>query len=686
LSYLPYSLRCTSCQIEIQNRYFQCSSCQTTSTGSFKIQAETGKTLCVCQQCYADSPATRLPTECLECVKEDCDWWDTTSKTWAGLNLTPQTNQSINAIWITGNFDGDYVGDPTALNSEQVDSTGNLRSYRVKITKGFLSEVASIDGPPTKLNSCEKRPLTFAIVRPVDIEISKQNSTAITGRVALKDFRLHQWIVVGSTELSSVFNSKIVGRITGRAYGFLALDDAQPFNATTSAQTIVSKATLSPPNLTPANQKSQLADATSARTQTPNSVGDETASLKQEHKPCFAFSVGLNLILMILIALQCRVWTALGYALFISYVRWLDKQTSFRGQKIQSNLPRIAWSVLLILLGMFGVYGNQLPWLLEACQIASTLSILLTALALILSVRVDYCLLKCFLLVLLLTALSGWCTFNRTCQTSALPVFTENTATSFSTLPLTNAEVPIGTLAPFENTFSGLPSTHITSADTPANSTAPSLSEPTRFPNHTSSIVYDAQPTLTTPFRELASNLSNNINSLLNTAASTQASISLGSPIQGDSQLGSSRLISLDDAIRNPKLLDNCRTRIHIPFDYAVREIEPAVEEKLNLLRPQIRAHQGDVFVVTGHADSSGDETPEGYLINIQLSKARAEAVASLLVTKDILAPERIELRSAGSSMPISTAPDSLSFNRCWRRLNTDHLYRIKTDQGLLLI
>jgi hypothetical protein len=30
--------------------------------------------------------------------------------------------------------------------------------------------------------------------------------------------------------------------------------------------------------------------------------------------------------------------------------------------------------------------------------------------------------------------------------------------------------------------------------------------------------------------------------------------------------------------------------------------------------------------------------------------------------------------------------PDDYDDPACWRRLNTDHLYRIKTDQGLLLI
>jgi outer membrane protein OmpA-like peptidoglycan-associated protein len=505
-------------------------------------------------------------------------------------------------MWITGDFDGDYEGEPRSLASARPDPSRNLRSYRVKITKGFLSNVTTVDAPPIALDAGEKRPFTYRVMHPVDVEISTKNNKVATGRVTLRDFRLHHWAVVGSSESDSSFDSKILGRISGRAYGLLVPDEEAS-----------SRPIIDTPSLVSASAYHE-----------PPATGGETRLTQQLHKRCFTCSVWPNLILMILIAVQCRFWVALAYALFMSFVCWLDEQATDRGSKIQTFRWRMVWSVAILILALLGIYENRVPWLHEICQVFPTLSVGLTALALLLSVRVYSCMLKCTLLLLMLIALNGWCHFNGTCQSNTGSASIQNTS-----------------LSPWNQT-------HAMAHDFASSLYASFQGLPSRL----------------STVQELPTRLSNEISSLANPAPSSLAGILLESSPQEYSPLEAGHLVSLDDAIRNARLLDDCRTRVYIPFDYSVGMLGPATEERLNRLGPQLSSRQGGVYVLTGHSDTSGDETPEGYLMNIQLSGTRAEAVRSFLVNGGFLSLKSVDLRSAGSSMPLTTALDSLRFNR----------------------
>jgi OOP family OmpA-OmpF porin len=68
--------------------------------------------------------------------------------------------------------------------------------------------------------------------------------------------------------------------------------------------------------------------------------------------------------------------------------------------------------------------------------------------------------------------------------------------------------------------------------------------------------------------------------------------------------------------------------------------------------------------IITGHADKSGDDSDDGYIKNIDLSNERAKAVAEWLVQNAGIDESRLEIRGAGTSMPITTDPQSSHLNR----------------------
>ena len=664
-AYLPYLYRCGDCSHEITQRPFSCSKCQITSVGHFKIESKSNEPVCVCQQCSAEERVALLPNECWECRTDNCGWWDTASQTWAGLNLAPAADRPTNSSWITGDFDGDYEGEPKILASEQADPAKNFRSYRIKITKGFLSNVEVVDGPPITLGSSEKRPFTYRVMHPVDIELSSKNNKVATAQTALRDFRLHDWTVVGSSESPSAFDSKILGRISGRAYGLFVLEDEKSSRPIIPTPSIVSEAVS--PSLTTTSQSpsAQVADTAGAASTEPHPTGGETSPIRPLHKPCFICSILPNLILLLLITIQCRFWVALAYVLFISFVCWLDEQTTHRGLKIQTFQWRVVWGVAILILALLGIYEDRLPWLHNICQAYPTLSIALTALALLLSVRVYSCLLKCVLLTLFLIALNGWCHFDGTCQSTTEAELSQHTAQSLSG--------PVPSLTNTATPATATPTAPPPAAPTPAATQSPHNTSPSLWSQihaaagnvaSTLSASFQGLPSRLSSLQALPSRLSAEINSLANTASAPSASLSLSSATQENSLLEAGHLVSLDDAIRNAKLLDDCRTRIYIPFDYSVATLGPAAQEKLSRLGDQLRAHQSGVYVLTGHSDTSGDETAEGYLMNIQLSGMRAEAVRSFLVNSGFLSAERLDVHSAGSSIPITNAPDSLYLNR----------------------
>lgn len=128
------------------------------------------------------------------------------------------------------------------------------------------------------------------------------------------------------------------------------------------------------------------------------------------------------------------------------------------------------------------------------------------------------------------------------------------------------------------------------------------------------------------------------------------------------------RKISIDEVIKNPDLVDKCGNSIYLSevalFELNQFEIQPRAEVQLRKLSVLLDKKKERNVIITGHADKSGDNSDKGYLENIELSNNRAKAVADWLVKNGSLDVGRLEIRAAGTSMPITTDPQNAHLNR----------------------
>ena len=128
------------------------------------------------------------------------------------------------------------------------------------------------------------------------------------------------------------------------------------------------------------------------------------------------------------------------------------------------------------------------------------------------------------------------------------------------------------------------------------------------------------------------------------------------------------RKISIEEIVKKPELLDICGNSIYFsdaalfPVNQSV--IEPRAEIELRKLASVVKGIPDRSFIITGHSDNKGDETDQGYLHNKELSFDRAQKVAEWLTINAGVDPSRIEVRGAGTSIPITTEENSRHLNR----------------------
>lgn len=128
------------------------------------------------------------------------------------------------------------------------------------------------------------------------------------------------------------------------------------------------------------------------------------------------------------------------------------------------------------------------------------------------------------------------------------------------------------------------------------------------------------------------------------------------------------RKISIDEVIKNPDLLNTCGNTIYLPevalFPIQTATIEPRAEIELRKLATVVKKNPERTIIITGHADKSGDETEQGFLANLNLSTERAQVIADWLIVNTNADKTKIEVRGAGTSLPITLDPDSSHLNR----------------------
>ena len=128
------------------------------------------------------------------------------------------------------------------------------------------------------------------------------------------------------------------------------------------------------------------------------------------------------------------------------------------------------------------------------------------------------------------------------------------------------------------------------------------------------------------------------------------------------------RKIPIAAVIKRPELLDKCGNSIYLPdaalFPANGYEIEPRAELELRKLASVIKQASDRTIIITGHSDKSGDDTDQGYLHNVELSYNRAQKVAEWLTFNAEVDASKIEVRGAGTSMPITLEVSIIHLNR----------------------
>ena len=587
-SYLPYTYRCCTCTKEVTARPFACLVCKTPSLGLFKRRVDGAALVAVCGHCATETNNS-LPTECASCRGEQCDWWDEQQQTWAGLDLSFQKPIPKGAVWLTGDFDGDYEGTLKSRRAGAADDPRNLSSYAIKFTSGYLSNARVIDAPPTSVSLSEKRPFRFAAVHPVDIEPATAPDSQPAGeyRVALTDFRLHNWQQMAAAASPSLGSSRLLGRVKGQGYGLLIKEEQEFYKNPPAEQPAPANTTATVASTGPATDP--------GHTQPTEPTVDEPDSIS--HEPCFMCSTLAEFCLFVLAWIQCDFWTAFGLILCTSIFCWLDAWATEANLKLKSEGARAVAALCLLSGSLLGLYIEFLPWLQTDCRTYAQISLVVAAVALLLGITLRSCFVKFLLLIILLLALSKWCTVgNASCQTTSL----------------------------------------------------------------------------LNPITQASSSFMQNLSNFLNLDAPNQgvggSSLTMDSNIISDASMSGSgesgRRISIDEAARNPELLQNCRNRVYIPFEYADATIQPDIAAKFSKLGAVLKRYEGANIVIIGYTDTTGDETLEGFKQNIELSQLRANTVAQWLFSNGYVRPDKADIRWAGSSIPITTNPSALRLNR----------------------
>jgi outer membrane protein OmpA-like peptidoglycan-associated protein len=565
--------RCHHCKEEAKISTPACKNCGSLGIGHFELDPLTTKVSLVCEGCgELQNTQDRPPIECFLCHQGTFDWWNADENTWFKLNLTPQTTSSSD-VWIQGDFDGDFESVLKPEFRNIVVNPGTANYFDILFKHSYLRNIQRITAPPLSLGPQEIRPFTSPLIYPVDVQTPQVSSEEPhVNRVALRDFRLHQWEFVGSVKSPAHEETKRFGRIQGTGYGILQEHDPKEDVLEEEPKNIVEQAVTQVREFSQGPQK--------------ETVVDDQVITEPEHPydTCFSCSTFLHIILFILVWIACTLKIAGLFILFISIVCWLDESLGKNDLQIKSKLWGIVFGLLLLLVSGAALTIGYWPEFIQECHELSKQALIVTAVAFLLSALLRSCFVKTLLLFFLFIALCAWCKIHdRDCR------FT----------PTTNS---------FEIVANYIQQQIAILTDHDVNS----------------EMINDASQ--------------NNPNG---------------------------QRISLDQANQKPELLDNCKNRIYIPFAFNSSDIDPNTNIKLYRLGMILKQYNPEKIIISGYTSKDvGDETPTGYVNNINLSVERTNAIKTYLVENDFIGAEKIETRGFGYSLPILPNDVSNSINR----------------------
>ena len=121
--------------------------------------------------------------------------------------------------------------------------------------------------------------------------------------------------------------------------------------------------------------------------------------------------------------------------------------------------------------------------------------------------------------------------------------------------------------------------------------------------------------------------------------------------VQGDDFFRIEELFHLDGDKEINTVVEDIETKIafkSLEFENRKADILPAMHNDLAKLGNFLIDHPNENLKISGHTDSSGDETT-----NLQLSQDRADAIKTYLVNEFKINADRVEAIGYGSSKPL---------------------------------
>ncbi len=565
--------RCHHCLEDAKITTPGCQVCGSQSTSHFVLDPITSQTVLVCNGCNEiQTSQDRPPIDCLNCHQGIFDWWDDSENTWFKLNLQPQSTRS-NDVWVQGDFDGDYEGVLKPEFRTKSETPGNAHYFDIIFKHSYLKNIVRIPNPPTMVGPQEKRPFTSPLIYPVDVQTPQINpEEPQVNRVALRDFRLHEWEFLGSVKSPAHDATKRFGRVKGTGYGILQEHDPKEDVLEEEPKNIVEQAVTQVREFSKGPQKETVVD-------------DQVVTEPEyPYDTCFSCSSLLHLILFILVWISCTLQIAGLFILFISIVCWLDQSLGKNNLHIKNRFFGILFGLLLLVASGVTLTIGYWPSFIQECHVLSQKALIITALAFLLSALLRSCFVKSLLLAFLFIALCAWCKIHdRDCRFS----------------PTTNS------------------------------------------------------------FEIAASHFQQQLEILTDHDVSSEM-------INDASQNNpNGQRISLDQANQKPELLDNCNNRIYIPFAFNSSDIDPKTNIKLYRLGMILKQYNPEKIIISGYTSKDpGDESPNGYVTNINLSVERTNAIKHYLVENDFISADKIETRGFGYSLPILPNDVANAINR----------------------
>jgi outer membrane protein OmpA-like peptidoglycan-associated protein len=609
------SYKCRVCNDEIEVLQQECGHCGLTS-GRYRRSPADDKITLHCTSCDAAIRPLPPPDMCNAGHRGDCGWCDTRTGAWIEPDLRTNDTGS-KAVWVRGNFQGVYTGELTAVH--MTFAKEDQRSYTIDFFQmARLDDLQRVDGPPDKSPGGQKPPILAPVVTAV---IASTQDTATGKRseygVSLHDFRLHEWRDISGGEIASFFGKTATGRLSGVAYAFLKPDaltvpdsrkDAAPKKSLTAETPPVTSPTGDPTDngqspVPPQNSGYVLGKLDKTTIGTAEVNVDSQGDIP-------ARGVGVRAMhpeTVNTVCFSCSFWLQLALGIVVWYC--------------------CGWQHALV----FIVVSQAACWLADICarhgwivRAITPRNLLIALIALLVTVGV---LIEAYSL-----ALSDDCAL-----ISDWPIYLIATAFALTAL-IAFCWLRFILLAAWFLSMLLWCSANGLYCDHKENT-----NRLDRFLDEID-IHFD---TVINP--DVISDIVND------------ATVDPDNP-------DNNRKISIDEITKDPELLDKCGNSVYFPevalFAKGSPNIEPRAHAQLRKLIPLLKARPDKKIIITGHADKSGDETDLGYLNNIALSDQRAAAVAQWLITHHAIDASRIDVRGAGTSLPLTLDPERAEYNR----------------------